>query len=124
MLVNRRTGHTLARHVTHRRSIWGQALGLMFRRGIAEDEAMIFHLRRSGVRTAAVHTLFVPFPIALVWLDGTARVVDKVLAQPWRTGYRPAAPARYFVEAHPSRFDLIREGDRLQWWTDRDGKGR
>jgi uncharacterized membrane protein (UPF0127 family) len=118
MLINQRTGHTLARHVIHRRSMGGQALGLMLRRGIGEDEAMVFHMRRSGVRAAGVHTLFVPFPIALIWLDETARVVDRVLAQPWRTGYRPAVPARYFVEAHPSRLELVQEGDRLQWWQE------
>ena len=114
-LTNCRTGRTLARRVTLRRRTWEVALGLMFRRGIGEDEAMVFCLPKAGIREAGVHMLFVPFPIALLWLDEEFRVVDKVLARPWRSGYRPKTAARFFIEAHPSRLDLVQEGDELQW---------
>jgi uncharacterized membrane protein (UPF0127 family) len=115
MLTNCRTGRALATKVTLRRRAWELALGLMFRREIGEDEAMVFCLPRSGIREASVHMLFVPFPIALLWLDEERRVVDKTLARPWRTGYRPRKAARYFVEAHPSRLDLVQGGDQLRW---------
>ncbi len=61
--------------------------------------------------------LFVPFPIAVIWLDHEQRVMDKTLAQPWRSGYRPKAAARYpsFIEAHPSRLDMVQKGDDLRW---------
>jgi len=115
MLINDRTGQALAHQVTLRRTAWEVATGLMFRRGIDPDEAMVFYLPRPGIRGAGVHMLFVPFPIALFWLDGQGRVVDKTLAEPWRRGYRPKAAASYFVEAHPSRLEQVREGDRLHW---------
>jgi len=114
-LTNSRTGRTLAHKVTLRRRTWELALGLMFRRGIGEDETMIFCLPKASIRQAGVHMLFVPFPIAILWLDEEFRVVDKVLALPWRTGYRPKAAARFFIEAHPSRLDQVQEGDELQW---------
>jgi uncharacterized membrane protein (UPF0127 family) len=116
MLANQRSGRILARRVTLRRNLWERSLGLMFRRQIDPDEAMVFCLPGSGIREAGVHMLFVPFPLALVWLDGGCRVVDRVLARPWQVGYRPTAPSRYFVEAHSSRLDLVQEGDRLTWW--------
>ena len=116
MLVVQRSGRILAHRVTLRRSFRERSLGLMFRREIDPEEAMVFCLPRSGIREAGVHMLFVPFPLALVWLDEGCRVVDRVLARPWQMGYRPTAPSRYFVEAHSSRLNLVQEGDRLTWW--------
>ena len=115
MLINECTGAVLARQVRVRRTPWERSVGLMFRRGIDPEEAMVFCLPRSGIREAGVHMLFVPFSIGLFWLDEGCQVVDKMLAQPWRMGYQPGTRARYFVEAHPSRFELVRIGDRLQW---------
>ncbi len=118
-LVNHRTGQVLACKVTLRRRSWELALGLMFRCGIGEDEAMIFYLPGpTPASKAGIHMLCVIFPIAVIWLDHEQRVMDKALAQPWRSGYRPKAAARYFhffIEAHPSRLDMVQEGDDLRW---------
>ena len=116
MLVNQRSGRILAHRATLRRSLWERSLGLMFRRAIDPDETMVFCLPRTGIREAGVHMLFVPFAIALIWLDEGCRVVEGVVARPWQVGYRPTVPSRYFVEAHPSRLNLVQEGDRLKWW--------
>ena len=115
MLINQRSGCILAQQVTHRRTPWERSLGLIFRQKIDRDEALVFYLPRAGIREAGVHTLFVPFPFGLLWLDEGCRVLDKAVARPWKTGYRPAAPARYIVEMHPSRLRLVQRGDRLQW---------
>ena len=116
MLINRRSGRILAHQVTLRRTLWERSLGLMFRQKIDRDEALVFYLPKVGIREAGVHTLFVPFPFGLLWLDEGYRVLDGVLARPWKMGYRPAAPAHYFVETHPSRLHQMQKGDRLQWW--------
>jgi uncharacterized membrane protein (UPF0127 family) len=115
MLLNQRSGCILAHQVTHRRTLWERSLGLMFRQGIDPDEALVFYLPKAGIRQAGVHTLFVPFPFGLLWLDEGCRVLEKAVTCPWKTGYRPAAPAHYFVETHPSRLHLVQRGDRLQW---------
>lgn len=46
-----------------------QARGLMFRRTIPDDYALVFEFDRAESRT--LHMLFVPFAIDAVWLSGT-----------------------------------------------------
>jgi uncharacterized membrane protein (UPF0127 family) len=56
---------------------------------------------------------FMAFSIATIWMDDRFRVVDKVLAKPWRPMYVPARPARYTLEAAPAILDQIEIGDQL-----------
>jgi hypothetical protein len=56
---------------------------------------------------------FVPFAIATVWINSAGRVVDKVLALPWRPFYGPRAPARYILETHPEFLDRVNLDDEL-----------
>jgi len=62
-----------------------------------------------------VKLLLVFSPIAVVWLDGERRVVDKALARPFRPYYAPRKPAQYYVEGHPSLLERVRVGDRLEF---------
>ncbi len=87
--------------------------GLMFRRGLTEDEGLLFVYRRASVMDATIHMFFVFFPIAAVWLDSAGHVVDAQLAKPWRPIYKPARPARYLIEAHPKLLERVRVGERL-----------
>lgn len=64
---------------------------------------------------AAIHMLFMFFPIAVVWLDNIFRVVDVVYAKPWRLLYMPERAARYTLEAHPDLLKQIRIGDLLSF---------
>lgn len=64
---------TLATDVTVARSRLAQARGLMFRRSIPDDYALVFPFENAGVRT--LHMLFVPFAIDALWL-----VDDRVTA--------------------------------------------
>ncbi len=43
------------------------------------------------------------------------KVVDKVLAKPWRPAYASKVPAQYTIEARPSLLDKVSIGDRLVW---------
>ena len=54
---------------------------------------------------------FVPFSIAVIWLDADFRVVDKVVARPWRPFYAPRAAAQYTLEAAPELVEAVNEGD-------------
>ncbi len=93
---------------------WCHLRGLMFRRRIAEDEGLLFVYRRASVMDASIHMFFVFFSIAAVWLDDEGRVVDAQLARPWRPFYKPAQPARYLIEAHPSLLERVCIGDQLR----------
>ena len=74
-----------------------------------------FILPGAGILIFLFIVFFVFFPISVVWLDAERRVVDKVLAHPWRPYYAPSRPARYFVEGHPSLLDKVSVGDELDF---------
>jgi uncharacterized membrane protein (UPF0127 family) len=85
----------------------------MFRRRLAPGEALLLVEPRDSRVATAIHMLFVPFPIAVVWISGSGRVVDKTLARPWRPLYVPRAPARYILETDPAFLERVTLGDEL-----------
>ena len=115
MLNNLTTSQQIARHVVRCDTFWSRGRGLMFRRGLAKDEAYLFVERRESVAQTAIHMFFVFFPIAVVWLDRERRVVDKALARPFRPYYAPKCPAQYFIEGHVSLLERVSAGDQLDW---------
>ena len=113
MLVNRTTGKTLATRIRVCDTFWKRLRGLMFRRALDPDEAYVFAYRRESVTETAIHMLFAFFPISVLWLDAHKRVVDRVLAKPFRPYYAPKRAAQYFVEGIPDLLDRVRLGDEL-----------
>jgi uncharacterized membrane protein (UPF0127 family) len=74
-------GRTLARDVDVADSTLSRARGLMFRRSIPDDYALVFHFSRPARRW--LHMAFVPFPIDAVWLvDGEVTKTKRLPA--WR----------------------------------------
>jgi uncharacterized protein len=115
MLRNLTSGKVLAQKVVRCDTFWKRGRGLMFRRGLGEDEVYLFVEGREGVAQTTIHMLFVFFPIAVVWLDRRRRVVDKVLARPFRPLYAPRRAAQYYVEGHPALLESVNEGDELEF---------
>jgi uncharacterized membrane protein (UPF0127 family) len=113
VLVNQTTGVSLARRVTTCDTFGRRLRGLMFRRQLSADEAYLFVFRNESVVEASVHTLFVFFSIALLWLDAERRVIDVRLAKPFRPYFAPRQAAQYLVEGTPGLLDLARVGDRV-----------
>jgi uncharacterized membrane protein (UPF0127 family) len=77
---------------------WERARGFMFRRKLQPGEALLFVNPRETIADAAIHMLFVGMPLGVVWFDSGGRVVDTVLAQPWRAHYAPQRPAESWRE--------------------------
>jgi uncharacterized membrane protein (UPF0127 family) len=115
IIRNDTTEATLASHVTRCDTFWKRGVGLMFHRPLVEDEAYLFVLDRPSVLDASIHMFFVTFPLAVIWLDASRRVVHQVLAQPWRPYYAPPKPARYFIEGHPNLLSKVHVDDQLAW---------
>jgi uncharacterized membrane protein (UPF0127 family) len=115
MLKNLTSGEMLAKRVVRCDTFWRRGRGLMFRRGLAEDEVYLFVEGREGVAQTAIHMFFVFFPIAVLWLDRHRRVVDVALARPFRPYYAPARPAQYYVEGYPSLLERVNVGDELDF---------
>lgn len=86
-----------------------RARGLMLRRSVPEDFALVFPF--DGTATRRVHTLFVAFPLDVLWVaDGTVRRVERL--HPWR-GYG-AARADTLVELPAGGAAGVEPGDRVR----------
>lgn len=106
-LIHRPTDQVLLGQVRWCASFWCRLRGLMFRQALRPAEALIMVEGGNSRSATAIHMFFVPFPIAVVWINSAGRVVDKVEARPWRPFYAPRAPARYTLETHPAFLQKI-----------------
>ena len=89
--------------------------GLMFRPTLARDEGLVLVIRKDSRADSSIHMFFVPFDLAVFWIDSEMKVVDKVIAKSWHPAYFPAKAARYTLEIHPSRFNDYQVGDQVQF---------
>lgn len=115
MIRNVTTGEVIATRVKWCNNFLTRGLGLMFRPPLKEHEAYIFVEGRESRSLTTIHMLFVFFPLAVIWLDSTKRVVDTALARPFYPYYAPGLPAQYYVECHPASLDRVDVGDRLEF---------
>jgi len=89
--------------------------GLTFRRRLDDDEGLLLVGRGQGRLAAAIHMVFVFFPIAVVWLNREGLVVDVRLALPFRPLYVPREAAFSILEGPPRLLERVRPGDRLRF---------
>jgi hypothetical protein len=117
MIRNLTTGAIIARQIVRCDTFWKRGRGLMFRRSqaLAGERVFLFVEGRESVAQTAIHMLFVFFPIAVVWLDRDKRVVDQVLARPFRPYYAPQQAAMYYVEGQPTLLERVSVGDVLEF---------
>lgn len=98
----------LATDVDAADSLFSQTRGLMFRRSIPDDYALVF--RFDGAKTRDVHMLFVPFPIDVLWLvDERVRRVERL--RPWFGYARESADA--IVELPAGTAESVSVDDRV-----------
>ena len=85
-----------------------QGLGLMFRRSISDDYALVFRFRRQ--RRRGLHMVFVPFDIDAVWTaDGVVQGVERLSA--WTD--RGSHVADTVIELPAGAADGVEPGDRV-----------
>jgi uncharacterized membrane protein (UPF0127 family) len=113
ILKNADTGVMLLNRLEWGDNFWLKFAGLMLRHDLPEDEGLIFVYHHENIVETSIHMFFMNFAIATIWLDKDARVVDKVLAKPWRPMYASHKPAQYVIEARPTLLDKVAIGDRL-----------
>ena len=89
--------------------------GLMFRKSIGAEEGMLLVQDRDSVLDSAIHMMFVPFDLAIIWINNRMQVVDVQLARSWRPAYWSRLPARYVLELHPERLDDFRVGEQVKF---------
>lgn len=106
---------TLVRRVRRADSFVARLRGLTFRRRLGQDEGLLLVGRSESRAEAAIHMFFVFFPIGVLWLDRENRVVDKVLARPFRPYYAPRAPASGVLECQPEVLDRVEIGEKIRF---------
>lgn len=89
--------------------------GLMFRPRLALDEGLLLIEKRDSRLDTSIHMFFVPFDLAVFWINSAMTVVDKVIAKSWRPAYFPRTDARYTLEIHPDRFGDYEVGDKVEF---------
>ncbi len=87
----------------------------MFRAQLALDEGLLLVTERDARLDSSIHMLFVPFDLAVFWINSQMEVVDKVIARSWRPAYFPAKAARYILEIHASRFNDYEIGHKVEF---------
>jgi uncharacterized protein len=97
---------TLAKDFKICRSLWSKARGLMFCR----KRALVMVFERDEL--VPLHMLFVFFPIDVLYLDSSKRVIEIKKGFCPFTFHTPKKRARYVVEL-PAPSGLSNEGDKI-----------
>lgn len=92
-----------------------QLRGLSFRARLARDEGLLLVGKRDSRLDSSIHMLFVPFDLAVIWINSAMQVVDKALARSWRPAYFSKQPAKYALEIHPERWEDFEIGDGVEF---------
>jgi uncharacterized membrane protein (UPF0127 family) len=82
-------------------SIYKQALGLMFRKNIPEDHALIFVMNKS--KKVSLHMLFVAFAIDVLFLDENKRIVKICRLRPWTGLCSSGTRVKYIIETNKGK---------------------
>lgn len=104
-----RAGNTLATDVDTADSFLSQARGLMFKRSIPDDYALVFRFDEVGNRD--VHMVFVPFALDVLWLTDE-EVQRKERLSAW-TGIAKAE-ADQLIELPAGSADGVEVGDTVR----------
>ncbi|MBI3738069.1 MAG: DUF192 domain-containing protein, partial [Chloroflexi bacterium] len=57
--------------------------GLMFRSRLFPDEGLLLVIGCDSRADSSIHMFFVPFDLAVFWINSEMEVVDKALAKSW-----------------------------------------
>jgi uncharacterized protein len=88
--------------------------GLMFRARLDPNDGLLLVEKRNSRLNTSIHMFFVPFDLAVFWINSDMQVVDKVIAKSWRPAYMSKADAQYTLEIHPQRFWDYEIGDKVE----------
>ncbi len=102
-------------HIRRCDSFFCRFRGLMFRSHLDADDGLLLEIARDSRLDSSIHMFFVPFDLAVIWINSDLCVVDKIIARGWHPAYFPAQAARYTLEIHPDRFGNFQVGDKVEF---------
>ncbi len=89
--------------------------GLTFSTEIARASGLLLVQKADSRLDASIHMLGVSYDLAVIWINSSMQVVDKVLAKSWHLSYMPKEAAQYVLEIHPDRLGEFEIGDKVQF---------
>lgn len=114
-LLHVESGQVLLKRIRWSNDFFSKLRGFTFRRSLALDDGLVLVESKDSRVNSAITMLFVVFDLGIIWVSDAGKVVDIIVAKPWRLSYAPKAPARYAVELHPSILESVRLGDHLRF---------
>jgi len=96
MMILKSTGKTIATDVGFAKGVLSQLKGLMFKKSIPDNYALVFVLAKS--RVVSIHMLFVRFPIDVLFLDENKRIVKTAQLRPWTGRASSTERVKYIIE--------------------------
>ncbi len=96
-------------------NIIGQMRGLMFKRDIDDNYALIFYFKKK--RIVDLHMVFVPFAIDVLLLDEDLEIMDMARLRPWVGYYKSKRKGAYVVEMKAGAVERcgLKVGDRVRF---------
>ena len=98
-------GSVIAKRTEFARTIFRKTLGLMFRKDIPTDYAMIFVFEKP--LSVGIHMLFMRFPIDVLFLNEEKKIAGLFRLNPW-TGYKAMKGIRYVIEMNEGSIEKHR----------------
>ena len=87
--------------------------GLTFRSGLDLASGLVLVQKADSRLDASIHMLGVSFDLAVIWINSSMQVVDKVLAKSWHLSYFPKEAAKYILEIRPEHLGDFEIGDKV-----------
>ena len=94
-MILKHNGIRIASKVDIAKNFRSKTLGLMFRKNIPEDYALLFMFKEPEV--VGVHMLFMRFSIDVIFLDMDKKIIASAVLSPW-IGYKQIKMVKYFIE--------------------------
>jgi uncharacterized protein len=89
--------------------------GLMFRSHLDLNDGLLLVEKRESRLDTSIHMFFVPFDLAVFWINSDMKIVDKVIAKSWHPAYLPKEDAKFTLEIHPDRWGDYEIGDKVEF---------
>ncbi len=118
-MILKANGECVASDVEFAESYFQQIKGLMFRKQLPMESALIFVMDKA--KTTSIHMLFVKFPIDVLFLDENKKILKISTLRPW-TGFAWSRDTRYIIEmnAGMASKNNLKPGEKLFFRNETD----
>jgi hypothetical protein len=110
IIVDKTSGKSISADAGIAKTFFERLTGLMFRRSISPEEALIFY------NVSSIHMFFMRFPIDVLYLSKEMKVIKiKHSLLPWRMSGCFGAKITVELPAGKAKANLVKIGDTLEF---------